>query len=67
MAIRVIVNNVSIYTTKTAIKRGIGDHIKINDAVQMAFVELERLRDGASLKPIGLTGHWNGYNVQIDL
>lgn len=34
MKIRAIVNGISFYTTRAAIKRGVGDHIAVNQALQ---------------------------------
>ena len=34
MKIRAIVNGISFYTTRAAIKRGVGDHIAVNEALQ---------------------------------
>ncbi|CAB4129983.1 hypothetical protein UFOVP116_211 [uncultured Caudovirales phage] len=34
MKIRAIVNGISFYTTRAAIKRGVGDHIAVNESLQ---------------------------------
>jgi len=40
MKIRAIINGVSVYTTPTAIKRGIGDFSLINTALQLSLKEM---------------------------
>ena len=40
MKIRAIINGVSVYTTPTAIKRGIGDYSLINTALQLALTDM---------------------------
>jgi len=37
MKYRVIVNGVSFYTTKAAIKRGVGDSVSVNTVVRQLF------------------------------
>jgi hypothetical protein len=62
MKYRAIVNGVSFYTTTRAIQNGVGDFTKINDALRMAMVELDKLaKDGA----IGFAGTWNGCQIQL--
>jgi hypothetical protein len=67
MKFRVIVNKVHFYTTTTAIKRGVGDHIPTNNAVLAAYDALMKMRDDNSLKPVGLSGFWHDRSVQIDI
>lgn len=62
---RVILNGVSVFTTARTIRQGIGDSYSSNAAAQKALMELERLQEQA-IPPAGLTGHWDGFNVQID-
>ena len=64
--LRIICNQVSVYTTVKAITQGIGDFTKFNTACQEAFAELERLRK-QRVKPIGLVGTFQGLNIQINL
>jgi len=40
MKLRAIINGVSVFTTSTAIKRGIGDFSLINTALQLALIEM---------------------------
>jgi hypothetical protein len=51
--VRVIINGVSFYTTKSQIKRGVGDNASINRFVQLALEEC--IRDG--IKGLGRTFH----------
>jgi hypothetical protein len=67
MKYRVIVNSVSFNTNTAQIKRGVGDLTSINHAVQCAMNALTNMRDTYSLKPLGLCGHWDGHDVQIDI
>lgn len=67
MAIRIIANGIHFYTSKAAIRRGVGDHINLNTAVQEALASLENMRKTDKIPPVGLSGTWNGFNVQIDL
>lgn len=67
MKYRVIVNNVHFYTSTSAIKRGVGDHISTNAAILSAHDALQKMRDENSLKPVGLSGFWHGHSVQIDI
>jgi len=60
---RVIINRVSVYTTKRQIVTGIGDFMSINAAAQGALMALEHLKSEAC----GLCGDWSGHQVQIDL
>jgi hypothetical protein len=68
--IRVIVNGVSFYTTKSQIKRGVGDFATINTFIQLALEEC--LRDG--IKGLGRTFtaydakmQTTNYQIQINL
>lgn len=60
--IRVIVNDVSFYSSSNAIQKGVGDSEKINKIVQRAYAKL--LTDNGSVG-IALTDT-DGYKVQID-
>ena len=37
MKIRAIVNGISFYTTRASIKRGVGDHVAVNESLQRAL------------------------------
>ena len=62
---RVIVNGISFYTTAYAIRTGVGDFTKVNEAIRNAIGALEFLR--ASDPAVGLSGTWQGYNVQLSM
>lgn len=64
---RVVINgNASVFVTGRQILNGVGDLIKFNDAVKQCFQALVNQRK-QEIKPSGLAGNWNGYNIQIDL
>jgi hypothetical protein len=57
--VRVVVNgDTTFYTTVSEI---------VDLAVYEAWCALKFMRDTDGVKPRGLTGHWRGKNVQIDL
>ena len=62
---RVIINGVSFYTTAKAIRAGVGDFTKVNEAIRNAMGALEFLR--ASDPAVGLVGSWQGYAVQLSM
>lgn len=62
---RVIVNGISFYTTAGAIRDGVGDFTKVNEAIKEAIGALERTR--VSDPAVGLTGAWFGYAVQLSM
>lgn len=65
---RVIVDGISVYTTrKQILEVGLGDRMSVNLAVIDAFYALRKMREDEKIKPVGLTGHWEGHNVQIDM
>lgn len=66
MKYRVVMNGVHFFTTDKEIKRGVGDEYKTNAALQKALLVLEDMRANNSIPPIGLAGHWEGKNVQLD-
>lgn len=67
MKYRIIINSVHFYSNDTAIKRGVGDNISVNAAILSAHESLMKMRKENTLKPIGLSGFWNGHSVQIDI
>lgn len=67
---RVIVNEVSFYSTAKEIRYGVGDSIFVNAAVQKALDALEFTRSGAGAADqaaVGIAGMWEGRNVQINI
>ncbi len=67
---RVIISDISFYTTASDIRRGIGDTAKPNAAVQKCLDALEFIRSGtgaAEQCARGLAGNWEGFNVQLDI
>lgn len=63
---RVVVGTISFRTTAGDIRSGVGDHSAFNHALQQALEEIDRLRKSGS--PVsGIAGHWNDYNVQLDI
>lgn len=62
---RVIINGISFYTTAGAIRDGVGDFTKVNEAVNEAMKALERTR--VNDPAVGLTGAWFGYAVQLSM
>ena len=62
---RLIIDNVSVYTTAGQIRNGIGDQYKCNSASQQALLVLGRMQDD-NIPPCGIVGRWEGMNVQID-
>lgn len=65
--LRLIVSGVSFYTTVKQVQRGVGDLYSVNAAAQKCLLVLQDMRDNNSIPPIGLAGHWEGLNVQIDM
>ena len=67
---RVIISDVSFYTTATEIRRGVGDTAKPNEAIRKCLDALEFQRSGSGVADqcaTGLNGIWEGFNVQLDL
>ena len=64
--LRLVINGVSIFTTVKNIQSGIGDSQRTNRAAQHALDSLIRLRH-AELKPVGVSGYWYDFPIQIDL
>lgn len=46
---------------------GIGDEYRGNAAAQKCLLVLENMREVEKFPPVGLAGHWEGYNVQLDM
>jgi hypothetical protein len=65
--LRLIMNGVHLYTTVKQIRNGIGDEYRTNAAAQKCLASLEYMREMEPVKPVGLTGTWEGRNVQIDM
>ncbi len=49
MKIRAIVNGISFYTTRAAIKRGVGDHTAVNESLRCV---LEMMGDHAGMATV---------------
>ena len=67
---RVIVGPVSWYTTAKQIREGVGDLLQCNCALIEALMALEHTRSGlgpAEEATSGISGHWRGLNVQLDI
>jgi GTP cyclohydrolase III len=67
---RVIISDISFYTTASDIRRGIGDTAKPNAAVQKCLDALEYIRSGTGVADQcarGIAGTWEGFNVQVDI
>ena len=67
---RVIVGPVSWYTTAKQIREGVGDLLQCNCALIEALMALEHTRCGAGAAEeatSGISGHWRGLNVQLDI
>lgn len=67
---RVIISDISFYTTATEIRRGVGDTAKPNEAIRKCLDALEFQRSGSGVADqcaSGLGGIWEGFNVQLDL
>ncbi len=63
--LRLIINGIHIETTPAQIEKGIGDYEPVNQAVQEGYRTLTLMMADPAVR--GLAGHWNGYNVQIDV
>lgn len=66
---RVIINDACFYTTAEKIRAGISDLVLCNSAVQQALDVLEVTRSGsgsAGQATTGISGRWEGLNVQLD-
>jgi GTP cyclohydrolase III len=67
---RVIINDISFFSTAGDIRRGVGDTAKPNAAIQKCLDALEFIRSGegaAEQCAHGLAGKWEGFSVQVDL
>jgi len=62
---RLIIGDISIYTTAREIRRGIGDFYKPNAAAQKCLQVLESMQEDR-IPPAGLAGIWEGLQVQLD-
>ena len=65
-----VTGDVSFYTTAKDIRSGVGANTRCNQAVAEALRQLERTRDGAGAaeqSAVGLSGHWHGMSVQLDI
>ena len=68
--LRIILNQISIYTTVRAIREGMFGDIRQNAAAQKALCALEYIRSGkgqADQCATGLAGTWENYQVQVDI
>jgi hypothetical protein len=57
---------VSFVATTKQIKQGIGSHTQFNTALSSALASLESLQLN-NIAPIGVSGTWEGINIQIDI
>ena len=64
--ILVRVDGISFRTTAAMIREGVGSTSSFNRAVIAALQALEHQRD-QDIKPIGLVGWWEDYEVQLDI
>ena len=66
---RIIVGGISFYTTAGDIRRGVGDTAKPNEAFRKCLnaLELQRSGNDAGSCAVGLSGSWEGFNVQVDV
>jgi hypothetical protein len=67
---RVIVGNVSFYTTAKQIRDGVGDFMQCNSATREALRALQNTRSGSGVADqcaVGLAGTWEGLQVQINV
>jgi hypothetical protein len=67
---RVIVGDSCFYSTASQIRNGVGDFVKCNASVQKALDSLEYIRSGNGIADqcsVGLSGTWEGLNVQINV
>lgn len=67
---RVIVDSACFYATAKQIRNGVGDFMKCNAATQKALDALEFTRSGTGVADqctVGLTGTWEGLNVQLNV
>ena len=59
--------NVSVYSTAGAIRSGIGQEYRFNAAVQKALDSLEFMMYNEKHRVSGLSGTWEGMNIQVDI
>ena len=66
---RVISGDVSFYATKKEIRRGVGDFIKFNLAMNQALDALENYRQGTGVESScqGLAGTWQDLQIQLNV
>ena len=64
--LRVVMDRVHFYTTAKQIRYGVGDDYSCNSAVQKCLLVLETMR-GNGNTPVGLSGIWDGHQVQLDI
>jgi len=64
--VRIIIGDVSVFTTVKQIRSGFGTSVSINTAVISALSSLED-QTSKLIKPIGVMGHWSGRTVQLDI
>ena len=62
---RVIIDGISFYTTASAIRHGVGDHMRVNAAILSALEALESLR--TKDPAVGVGGTWHGHQVQLSM
>jgi hypothetical protein len=65
--LRLVINGIHFHTTAKKIRAGIGDEYRGNAAAQKCLLVLENMREVEKFPPVGLAGHWEGYNVQLDM
>ena len=65
--LRLVINGIHFHTTAKQIRYGIGDEYRGNAASQKCLLVLESMRRVEKIAPCGLAGHWEGYNVQLDM
>ena len=67
---RVIISDVSFYTTATEIRRGVGDTAKPNEAIRKCLDALEFQRSGSGVADqcaCGIAGTWEDLAVQLTM
>jgi len=64
--LRLRVDNFDFYVRANDIRNGISPKYEICAATQKALLALEFMREDR-IKPLGVAGVWEGYNVKIDI
>lgn len=65
--IRIRSGSVSFYTTAENIQQGVGDCVLFNNACVTAMNILNTMRKTDTIPPRGMSGTWNGIQIQIDI